>query len=215
MAHFPSLWDVHPIKEKHRFNLVFAPPLLPTHTEAGPNQAAILQPPSRRGVDPLDIFSTKAPGQFAAIDAIPFVPSLLVLGRDVRWVGDDVLDAFFPQLIMNPKPTIARFIDRMVLSAWKVMLQVLYQAFRFRCLAKAFVLPVFGKNANAPAFFVHIQPNVNSLTREIKFARLIHGKSPFFRLNFVGSKTIAENLGLAFVFFRPSLKGPCQFGSYP
>jgi len=203
MAHFPLLWYLHPIKKKHRFDLVFAPPLLPAHTQAGPDQAAILQFPSRRGIDSLDITTAKTPSQFTAIDSIPFVPSFFVLGWYVRWVGHDILDAFFPQLVMNPEPTIARFIDRMVLSAWKVTLQVVDQCFRFRRLAKAFVLTVLSKNAHAPAFFVHIQPDVNRLTREIKFGTLIHGKPPFFRLNFVGNKIIAENPGLAFVLFNP------------
>ena len=202
MAHFSLLWNCYPIKKKHRFDLVFAPPLLPTHAQAGPDQAAILQLPPRRGIDSLDITTAKTPGQFAAIDSIPFVPSLLVLGRYIRWIGHDILDAFFPQLIMNPEPTIARFIDRMVLSARKVMLQVVHQGFRFRRLAKAFVLTVFRKNANAPAFFVHIQPDVNRLTREVKFATLIHGKSPFLRLDFVGNKIVAEISRLAFVFFQ-------------
>ncbi len=50
---------------------------------------------------------------------------------------------------------------------------------------------------------MHIQPDVNRLTREIKFATLIHGKSPFLRLDFVGNKIIAEIQRLAFVFLRP------------
>src|SRR5512139_3636937 len=112
MAHLPPFWNPHPIKKKHRFDLVFAPRLLATHAQAGPNQAAILQPPPRRGIDPLDLFPAKAPSQFAAIDSIPFVPSLLVSSRYVSRVGHDIVDAFFRQLVMNPKPTIARFIDR-------------------------------------------------------------------------------------------------------
>jgi hypothetical protein len=201
MAHFPLLWDVHSIKKKHRFDLVFAPPLLAAHAQPGPNQAAILQLPPRRGIDSLDIPTAKTSGQFTAIDSIPFVPSLLVLGRYVSGVGHDILDAFFLQLIMNPEPTIARFIDRMVLSAWKVMVQVVHQCFRFRGLAKAFVFTLFRKNADTPAFFVHIQPDVNRLTREIKFATLIHGQVSFLSVEFCGHKIIAETLGLAFVFF--------------
>jgi hypothetical protein len=78
-------------------------------------------------------------------------------------------------------------------------------------LAKAFVLTMFRKNADTPALFMHIQPDVNRLTREIKFATLIHGKSPFFRLDFVGNKIIAEILRLAFVFSDP-LKGTLPVG---
>jgi len=206
MPHLPLLWDVHPVKKKHRFDLVFAPPLLPTHAQAGPDQTAILQLPPRRDIDSLDITTAETPGQFTAIDSIPFVPSLLVLGRYVSRVGHDILDPFFPQLIMNPKPTIARFVDRKVLATRKVMLEVLHQCFRFRRLAKAFILTLFSKNADTPAFFVHIQPDVNRLTREIKFATLIHGKSPFLRLDFVANKIIAEIRDLP-LFFSDPLKG--------
>jgi hypothetical protein len=58
-------------------------------------------------------------------------------------------------------------------------LQVLNQYFCFRWLAKRLVLTVFGKNAHTPALFVHIQTKINRLTRKIKFATLVHGKSPF------------------------------------
>jgi hypothetical protein len=88
---------------------------------------------------------------------------------------------------MNPEPTTTCFIDRTVLSAWKVMLQVLAQCFRFRRLAKRFVLTVLSKDTHTPTLFVHIQSDVNRLTREIKFATLIHGKSPFLRLNLVAN----------------------------
>jgi hypothetical protein len=201
VPHLPLLWNLHSIKKQHRFDLVFAPRLLPTHAEPSPDQAAILQFPPRRRVDSLDIPTAKTPGQFTAIDSIPFVSSLLILGRYISGIGHDILDAFFSQLVVDPKPTIPRFVDRMALSTRKVMLEVLNQYLRFRRLAKGLVLTLLTKNTDAPAFFVHIQSDVNRLTREIKFATLIHGKSPFFRLNFVGNKIIAENLGLAFVFF--------------
>jgi hypothetical protein len=116
---------------------------------------------------------------------------------------------------MNPEPTIPCFIDRPVLSAWKVMSQILAQDFGFRRLAKRFVLPVLSKDTHAPTLFVHIQPDVNGLTREIKFATLIHGKSPFFGWILWVNKIIAEFLRLAFVSIRPSLKGQCLFESYP
>ena len=95
------------------------------------------------------------------------------------------------------------------------MLQVLAQCFRFRRLAKCLILTALGKNTHTPTLFVHIQPDVNGLTREIKFATLIHGKSPFFGWILWVNKIIAEFLRLAFVSIRPSLKGQCLFESYP
>ncbi len=59
------------------------------------------------------------------------------------------------------------------------MVQVLARRFRFRHLAKGLVLPVLSKDTHAP-LFVYIQSDVNRLTGEIKFATLIHGKSPLF-----------------------------------
>ena len=49
------------------------------------------------------------------------------------------------------------------------MPQVVDQRFHLRRLAKAFVLTMFRKNAYTPALFVHIQTDVNRLTRKIKF----------------------------------------------
>ena len=57
-------------------------------------------------------------------------------------------------------------------------------------------------------------PDVNRLTREIKFARLIHGKSPFLRLDYVANTILAESLRLAFVYLNPFRKGPCLLESY-
>jgi len=116
---------------------------------------------------------------------------------------------------MNPEPTTTCFIDRTALSAWKVTLQVLVQCFRFRRLAKRFLLTVLSKDTHTPTLLVHIESDVNRLTREIKFARLIHGKSPFLRLDFVANTILAESLRLAFVFLHPFRKGQCLLESYP
>ncbi len=71
-----------------------------------------------------------------------------------------------------------------------------------RCPRERFIgsalVPVSGSFNQS---FNHPQSDVNRLTREIKFATLSHGKSPFFRLDFVANKIIAENSRLAFVFF--------------
>src|SRR5512139_1749068 len=115
---------------------------------------------------------------------------------------------------MNAETTTTCFIDRTVLSAWKVMLQVLAQCFRVRRLWKPFGRRVLSKDTHTPTLFVHIQSDVNRLTREIKLATLIHGKSPFLRLDFVANKILAESLGLAFVFLRPFRKGQCLFESH-
>jgi hypothetical protein len=63
-----------------------------------------------------------------------------------------------------------------------------------------------GKNTYTPALFVHIQTDVNRLTRKIKFATINHGKPPFGE-NFVGNKIIAESKRLAFLFMSVARKG--------
>jgi hypothetical protein len=181
MAHFPLLWNGYPIKKKHRLDLVFAPCLFPPHAQASPDQAAVLQSPPRRRIDPFDVTPSKTPGQFAAIDPIPLVPSLLILGRYIRRIGHDIVNPSLPQLVMDPETTITRFVHRMVPSPRKMTLQVLNQSFCLGPLAKRLVLTVFGKNAHTPALFVDIQTDINSLTRKIKSATLniTHGKPPF------------------------------------
>jgi hypothetical protein len=205
----------NPIKEKDSFNLIFASGLLAHHILASPDQTAIFQLPAAGHVDPFDDSRPQTLRQLAAIHPIPLLPSLFVLGRHIRRVDHGTVNPLLHQLVMDPKPTIPRFVDRTVLSPWKVMLQVLAQCFRFRRLAKGFVLPMPSKNADTPAFFVHIQPDVNRLTREIKLPTLIHGKSPFLRLDFVANKIVAESLRLAFVLLNPFRKQQCLCESYP
>jgi hypothetical protein len=187
------------IEQKHPFDLIFTSRLLPNHALTGPDQAAIFQLRPARDIDPFDLPIPKTSGQFAAIDPIPFGPSLLVLGRDVSRVHYDTLDSFLLQLVMDPKTAISRLINRLIPSTRKVMLQVVEQFFHFRRLAKRFVLPMFRINAYTPTLFVHIQTDVNRLTRKINSANVKHGKSPFGRILF-GDKTIAENMRLAFLF---------------
>jgi hypothetical protein len=81
MAHLLLLWDLHSIKEKHALDLVFAPRLLPAHTQPSPNQTAILQSPSRRNIDPLQLSVTETSAKLPAIHPVPFPPLLFVLGR--------------------------------------------------------------------------------------------------------------------------------------
>src|SRR5512137_121149 len=107
MAYLSFLRNPHSIKEKHPFDLVLAPRLLPHHALTGPNQAAILQLRSARNVDPLDLPIAKTPGQFAAIDRVPFGSSLFILRRNVSRVHHKTLDPFLPQLVVDPKSTVA------------------------------------------------------------------------------------------------------------
>ena len=104
MAHLPFLGNYHSIKEKHAFNLVFAPRLFPTHAQPGPDQTAILQFPPRRNVDPFELSVAKTSVQLTAIDPIPFRLSLFVLGRYIRRVYHQTIDLVLPQLFMDPKP---------------------------------------------------------------------------------------------------------------
>jgi len=90
MAHLSFLRNPHSIKEKHPFDLVLAPRLLPHHALTGPNQAAILQLRSTRNVDPLDLPIAKTPGQFAAIDRVPFGSSLF-MPTFHKWSHDGLL----------------------------------------------------------------------------------------------------------------------------
>jgi hypothetical protein len=82
---------------------------------------------------------------------------------------------------MDPKPTIASFIYRAIVSPWKVMSQVVKQLIHFRGLVKRFILPILRKDTYTPALLVDIQTDVNRLTRKIKSATLniTHGKPPF------------------------------------
>jgi hypothetical protein len=181
MPHLSFLWDPHSIKEKHPLDLVLAPRLLPHHALTGPNQAPILQLRSAGDINALDLPIAKTPGQFAAIDRIPFGSSLFILRRDVRWVHHKTLDPLLPQLVVDPKPTIARFIYRAIVSSWKVMPQVVKQLIHFRRLVERLILPILREDTHTPALFVNIQTDVNRLTTKIKSATLniTHGKPPF------------------------------------
>jgi hypothetical protein len=109
------------IKQKHPFDLIFTSRLLPNHALTGPDQAAIFQFRPARDINPFDFPIPKTSGQFAAIDLIPFGPSLLVLGRNVSRVHYDTLDSFLLQLVMDPKTAISRLINRLIPSTRKVV----------------------------------------------------------------------------------------------
>jgi hypothetical protein len=68
--------------------------LLPPHAQASPDQAALLQSPPRRRIDPFEVTPSKTSGQFAPIDPVPFVPSLLILGRYIRRIGHNIVNPF-------------------------------------------------------------------------------------------------------------------------
>ena len=202
MAHLSFLWNHHSIKQQHPFDLVFTSRLLPHHALTGPDQSAIFQFRSARDIDALDLPIAKTPGQFAAIDRIPFGPSLFILRRDIRRVNHETLDPFLPQLVMDPEAAIARFINRIIQSARKIMAQVMDQFVGFRGLVKRFILPILRKDTYTPALFVDIQTDVNRLTRKIKSATLnIDSWASLLSVSFcVVPKTISENSRLAFLF---------------
>jgi hypothetical protein len=181
MAHLLLLRNHHSIKQQHPFDLVFTSRLLPHHALTGPDQGAIFQLRSTRHIDAFDLPIAKTPGQFAAIDWIPFGPSLFILRRDIRRVNHETLDPFLPQLIVDPEAAIPRFISRIIQSAREIMAQVMDQFVGFRRLVKRFILPILRKDTYTPALFVDIQTDINRLTRKIKSATLniTHGKPPF------------------------------------
>src|SRR4030042_1526550 len=181
MTHLLFLWNHHPIKEKHGFNLVLAPRLLPNHAQSRPDQTAILQLPSRRNVDPFEISIAKTPGKLSAIDPIPLRLSLFVLGRHIRRVYHQATNPLFLQLVMNPKTAITRFIRRVILTPWEMVPQVMNQLVHFRRLAKVLILTICRRDTHAPTLLVDIQTHVDRLTRKIKFVTLnsTHGKPPF------------------------------------
>jgi hypothetical protein len=100
---------------------------------------------------------------------------------------------------MDPEAAKARFINRIIPSPPKMMLQVMNQLIHFRGLAKYFVLAILRINTYTPALFVHIQTDVNRLTRKINSVNVNHGKPPFGKI-LLGNKIIAENMRLAFFF---------------
>jgi hypothetical protein len=155
--------------------------LLPHHALTGPDQAAIFQFRSAGDIDAFDLPIVKTPGQFATINPIPLGPSLFILRGDVRGVHHKTLDSFLPQLVVDPKATIARFIYRAIVTPRKVMSQVVKQLIHFRGLVKRLILAIVRKDTHTPTLFVDIQTDVNRLTRKIKSATLniIHGKPPF------------------------------------
>jgi len=206
MAHLPSLGNDHSIKKKHRFDLVFAPRLLPTHAQACPGQAAILQLPPRRSINPLDLIPAKPPGQFAAIHSIPFSPPLLVASRYVRRVGYDILDPFVLQFVVNPEPTIPCFIDRPVLSAWKVMSQILAQDFGFRRLAKRFVLPVLSKYSRSNSFCAH-PARCKWVDPRNQVCYAYSWQVSFLRLDFVGQQNYSRISETCLRFYQTLFEG--------
>jgi hypothetical protein len=111
------------------------------------------------------------------------------------------VDPLLQQLGMDPKTTIPRFVHRIIECTRKVIPQIADQCLHLRRLAKRFVLAMSGKDAHTPALFVHIQTDINRLTRKIKFATINHGKPPFGE-DFVGNKIIAESQRLAFLFYE-------------
>jgi hypothetical protein len=167
------------IKEKHSFNLVFAPGLLSDHAQTGSDQGAIFQLPSARDIDPLKLLASKTPGQFSTIYPIPFLGSFFVLGWDISRVDHDAVDPPLSQLVMDPEAAKTSLIDRMILSTRKVTSKIINQLVHFGRLGKCFMLALLRKNAHAPALLMDIETDVNRLTRKIKFVTLIHGKPPF------------------------------------
>ena len=54
-----------------------------------------------------------------------------------------------------------------------------------RSLCKGVMSKLISKNTKAPALPMNIHPNINMLTLKIKFANLIHGKSPESYMTFL------------------------------
>jgi hypothetical protein len=196
----PLFRKVNPLKEKDRFNLIFAPGLLPNHALTGPYQTAVFQLRAAGHIDPFDLSRPQTPPQLAAIHPIPLLPSLFVFRRHIRRVGHSTGYPFLPKLIMNPKPTEPSFLYRVVRRTRKISLQIIHQKVYLGRLREGFMLANRRMNAHAPTLFVHIQTDVNRLTRKINFVTLNHGKSPFGVFFYFSQKTITENSRLAFPF---------------
>jgi hypothetical protein len=179
VAHDAFVGKMDTIKEKHRFDLVFAAGLFSDHALTGPDETAILQLRARGDIDPLELPAPQIPGEFTAIDPIPFSSSLFILGRHIRRIDHDRVDALVGELVMDPKPAVTRLIHRMIASTRKVASQVTNQLVHLGGLGKCLMLAMFRKNAHTPALLMDIQTDVNVLTRKINSATVTHGKPPF------------------------------------
>ena len=179
VAHDGFLGKMDTIKKEHRFDLVLATGLLSDHALAGPHQTAIFQLRAAGDIDALEFSVPQIPGEFTAIGPIPFASSLFVLGRHIRRIDHDRVDALVLELVMDPKTAVTRLIDRMIPSTRKVTSEVTYKLVRLGGLGECLVLAMVRKNAHAPAPLMDIQTDVNVLTRKINSATLTHGKSPF------------------------------------
>jgi hypothetical protein len=80
---------------------------------------------------------------------------------------------------MNPETRVACLIDGVIGCTGKIALQVIDQHMWIRWLRKVLMFEVVGQIADAPTFLMNIHADINVLTSEIKFAKVIHGKSPF------------------------------------
>jgi hypothetical protein len=139
------------IKAKHRFDLIFAPALLSDHALAGPNETAIFELPAAGDIDPLELPGPQIPGEFTAIDPIPFASSLFVLGRHIGRIDHHRVDAFLLELVMDPKTAVTGLIHRMIASTRKVASQVRYQLVHLGGLGICLMLAMLRKDAHTPA----------------------------------------------------------------
>ena len=200
VAHDGFLRKMDTIEEKHRFDLILTPGLLSDHALTCPHQAAVLELGARGNIDPLELPAAQTPGEFTAIDRIPFASSLFIVGRHIGRIDHDRVDPLVGQLVMDPKTTVTGLIDRMIARTHKVTSQVTHQLVHLRGLGKCLMLEILRKNAHAPALLVDIQTDVNVLTRKINSATLTHGKPPFGEGFVCQQTTITEIVRLAFLF---------------
>jgi hypothetical protein len=118
-------------------------------------------------------------GKFAAIDPVGFTSSLLVLRGDIGWVCNDAVNALFLQTIMCPEAGETCFIDSTICRAREIAFQVTNKHADIRRLGKGLMFKLIGQDADTPTFFMNVHADIKMLTREIKFANVVHGKSPF------------------------------------
>jgi hypothetical protein len=92
---------------------------------------------------------------------------------------DDAIDALLAQSIMYPETAITRFVDGMISCPGEIAIQIIDKHADSRRLGKGLMFKMIRQDRYAPTFFMDINADVKVLTSEIKFAKLIHGKSPF------------------------------------